>query len=90
MNEAALGTLLARASALRDRLAGESRRIEALTRAVADEAWHAKVPEAKPRAEEARRFSLAVAGYRRTIDEELARLARLADRSELRTERTGT
>jgi hypothetical protein len=79
--------LLARASDLRDRLAGDRMRIEALTQAIEDEAWHARVPEAAPNPAEKREFARKAAALERAVNEELARLAA---RPWARAERTGT
>ena len=87
MDAAEIRRVLERAEALRDWLIADRKRIDALARAIADEAWHARLPEAAPDEGEAREFSREAAALEREIEDEMRRLSGwLATRAE----RTGT
>ena len=82
-----LDGLLEGAEALRERLARDGGRIDALAQAVRDEAWHARASGADPDGEVEREHAHKAAEVERTLDDEFGRL-----RAHLRngTERTGT
>ncbi len=79
-----LTRLVEHAQDLRDQLGEDTKRIDALSQALRDEAWHAKQPAAAPDGEKERAYIQAVRERSRSIEEGLKRLK--AD-LQLRTER---
>ena len=81
VNPARLAEVLELAGGLRDLMIRDERRIDALMEAVRDEAWQAHVGEAMPDGEAEARHKQITRELWRTIDQELAELRSLQERS---------